>query len=441
MATNIVKSTFYITLFEKQLVRSYLLSDNGDFIKSIANYYSINIITSKALESLVDKKIKEFNLDTFTKITIFENYKENIAIQIMNSVFRFSNKSPTTIQTINLQRSLGSSVLKTILRFAIYGLVSNSIVVKKFLRNLYYLLVNLKNINVFFKPSLNLYKEDVLFITSLCPLRGQDIPIGAFFKKRKVKIIGSVRSWDNLSFSIFQLIPEYFLCHSEYMLNNAIYKQGIEKDKILMSVTPSYQSRFLSNTQTKEKVNFVNFSYMCQGRVVNPDDENFVKWLVGMWKEMPKHFMLYIVQHPSFIMNDLQIDLPDNIKLIVFNYEDTTLDKYYNHLSHMDLVFGGGTTGLLDASFLGIPVLAIKFEVIDQNFWQSSLRHFDYFSWTSDFFIEAKVPIANSEFELKKFILNYTNISQIDKVAVIKFTGNPNLDISEVLLSKIITFN
>jgi hypothetical protein len=141
------------------------------------------------------------------------------------------------------------------------------------------------------------------------------------------------------------------------------------------------------------------------------------------------------------IINDLQIDLPHNIKLIVFNYEETTLDEYYNHLSHMDLVFGGGTTGLLDASFLGIPVLAIKFEVIDQNFWQSSLRHFDYFSWTSDFFIEAKVPIANSEFELKNFILNYTNISHIDKVAVIKFTGNPNLDISEVLLSKIITFN
>ena len=36
--TKLVKSTFYITLFEKQLVRSYLLSDNGDFIKSIANY-------------------------------------------------------------------------------------------------------------------------------------------------------------------------------------------------------------------------------------------------------------------------------------------------------------------------------------------------------------------------------------------------------------------
>ena len=440
MTNKTMKSTFYITLFEKQLVRSYLLSDNGDFIKDIAYHYSINIITSRELERLVCKKIKEFNMDSFTTITVFEKYKENIAIKTINSFFRFSNKSPTTLQVINLQRSLGSSILKTTLRFMIYNLVSNSMIIKKILRYLYYFLINLTSMNSFFKPNLNLLKKDVLFITSLCPLRGQDIPIGAFFKKRKVKIIGSVRSWDNLSFSTFPLIPEFFLCHSEYMLNNAIYKQGIKKNKVLMSVTPSYQSKFISNEQTKENVNFVNFSYMCMGLVVNPDDENFVKWLVGMWKEMPNHFMLYIVQHPSFIMHHLQIDLPSNINLVVFNYEDTTLNKYYDHLSHMDLVFGGGTTGLLDASFLGIPVLAIKFEVINQNFWQSALRHFDYFSWTADFFIEAKVPIANNALELKNFILNYTNIPCVDKVAVVKFTGNPNLSISKVLLSKIINF-
>ena len=440
MTNKTIKSTFYITLFEKQLVRSYLLSDNGDFIKDIACYYGINIITSKELERLVYKKIKEFNMDSFTTITVFEKYKENIAIKTINSFFRFSNKSPTTLQVINLQRSLGGSILKTTLRFMIYNLVSNSMIIKKILRYLYYFLINLTSMNSCFQPNLNLLKKDVLFITSLCPLRGQDIPIGAFFKKRKVKIIGSVRSWDNLSFGTFPLIPEFFLCHSEYMLNNAIYKQGIKKDKVLMSVTPSYQSKFISNEQTKENVNFVNFSYMCMGLVVNPDDENFVKWLVEMWKGMPNHFMLYIVQHPSFIMHHLQIDLPSNINLIVFNYEDTTLNKYYDHLSHMDLVFGGGTTGLLDASFLGIPVLAIKFEVINQNFWQSSLRHFDYFSWTADFFIQAKVPTANNALELKNFILNYTNIPRIDRVAVVKFTGNPNLSISKVLLSKIINF-
>ena len=125
---------------------------------------------------------------------------------------------------------------------------------------------------------------------------------------------------------------------------------------------------------------------MCQGLTVNPDDENFVKWLVCMWEKMPEHFVLFIVQHPSFIMHNLKINSSCNVNLIVFNYDATTLTEYYNHLPNMDLVFGGGTTGLLDASFLGVPILAIKFEIINQNFWQSTLRHFDYFTWTADFF-------------------------------------------------------
>ena len=316
--------------------------------------------------------------------------------------------------------------------------MSNSVIIKKFLRYIYYILVKFTNLNNHFQPNLNLHKQDILFITSLCPLRGEDIPIGVFFKKRKVKIIGSVRSWDNLSFNIFPLVPDYFLCHSQYMLNNAIGKQGIKKDRILMSVTPSYQSQFLINKPKEEKV-FVNFSYMCQGLIVNPDDENFVKWLVGLWEKMPTNYVLDIIQHPSFIMHNLQTNLPPNINLIVFNYETTTLDDYYGHLLKMDLVFGGGTTGLLDASFLGIPVLAIKFEIVQQNFWRSTLRHFDYFPWTADFFNESKIPVANNTTELENFIRNHKNVPQLEKITVEKYTGNPNYRISDIILSKILS--
>ena len=85
MHTNTFKSTFYITLFERQLVRSYLLSDNGHLIKDIARHYWINIITSRELENLISDKIKEFDMDSFTTITIFKKYKENFAVKTINS--------------------------------------------------------------------------------------------------------------------------------------------------------------------------------------------------------------------------------------------------------------------------------------------------------------------------------------------------------------------
>jgi hypothetical protein len=434
-----LKPTFFITLFEKQLVRSYLLSDNGDFLRTIANYYNINIITSKELEKIINEKIKNFKLTSFTSITVFEKFKENIAIKIISSIFLYSNKSSTTIQVINMQKLNDKHILKTVLRYMNYWLISDNKIFKQFLRYLYSILVNLSDLNRLFTPNLNLRKNDILFITSLHPLRGQDIPIGVYFRKRKIKIIGTVRSWDNLSINIFKLIPEFFLCHSDYMLDSAIYKQGIKEDKILMSVTPSYQAKFLIK-EPREKNNSVNFSYMCMGLTVNPDEENFIKWLVWMWEKMPTYFVLNIVQHPSFIMSALKINLPDNVNLIVFNYEATTLNEYYNHLYNMDLVFGGGTTGLLDASFLGVPIIAIKFEVIKQNYWQSSLRYFDYFPWTADFFDESRIFIAHNKQELENYILNYKSILPLDKDTVLKFTGNPNLTMSEIILNKITNF-
>ena len=185
MNKNTLRSTFHLTLFERQLVRSYLLSDNGNLIKEIARHYDINIITSKDLDSLINDKIREFDMDSFTTTTVFGKYRENYAIKIISSVFRFSNKSLTTIQVINLQRALGSSRFKTVLRFANYWCMSNSVIIKKFLRYIYYILVKFTNLNNHFQPNLNLHKQDILFITSLCPLRGEDIPIGVFLRKEK----------------------------------------------------------------------------------------------------------------------------------------------------------------------------------------------------------------------------------------------------------------
>ena len=71
------KPVFYITLFEKQLVRSYLFSDQGSFMKEISEYYRINIITSKNLKKQIDVSLIEFGLNTFALSTTFENYQDN----------------------------------------------------------------------------------------------------------------------------------------------------------------------------------------------------------------------------------------------------------------------------------------------------------------------------------------------------------------------------
>jgi hypothetical protein len=428
------KPIIYITLFEKQLIRSYLLSDNGDFLKEISKKYKINIITSNSLQEVVQGAIQKFNLEHCVTVTIFMNYNENLLSKILNSILRFSNKSLTTILVINLQRSLGDNLVRTIIRYSIYYIFSNIKILKIFLRRAYYYSIRLKKVENCFFPGVVPDKNGVLLITSLAPLRGEDVPIGIFFKRKSTFVIGSVRSWDNLFVNgALLFLPNIFLCHSDYMHFGAVEKQGIKAKNIVMGVTPSYQQKYLEIEPIKIEGG-VNFTYLCQGLTVNPDDINFVQWLISIWKLMPTNFNLHIVQHPSFIMQGLDLNLPVNIKFKVFLYEETSLYEYYSHLKNMDLVFGGGTTGILDASFLGVPTIAIGFEIVTQDYWKSTLRHFDYFPWTADFISESKITIAKSANSLVSLIRDYKNVKPLLPSTVMKYTGNPNINISQVIL-------
>jgi len=426
-----------MTLFEPQLVRSYLLSDKGDLFKILLNHYAINIITSSKLKLHIDRAITIFNLDSDISVTIFENFQENFLTKVLNSIFRFGNKSTATIQLIELRRSLGDSVLRTWLRYLIYFTLGYSTRLKTILRLLFYLSIRKKTLKKLFSKEMFLRKGSKLFITSLTPLRGEDVPIGLYFKKCNIPTVASVRSWDNLVVNgLLPYLPNTFLCHSQYMYQGAVRKQGIKAKSIAMSVTPSYQSEFIPNFDQSEDKE-INFSYMCQGLVMNPDDENFVKWLVSAWEKMPTNFHLYIVQHPAFMMHDLQIKLLPNIKLVVFHFNETTLGDYYSHLNKMNLVFGGGTTGILDAAFLNIPVVAIGFEIQFQNYWESALRYLDYFSHSADFFKDTNITIAANKNDLVNIILNYDKISVLEREIVLKYTGDPTIKLSDSIINSL----
>jgi hypothetical protein len=432
------KPTLYITLFEKQLLRSYLLSDNGQFFRQLSKYFRINIITSNSLAKVIETVIKESSITSFTTVTIFENYQENFFTKLLSSVLRFGNKSSATIQLIQLCKSLGDSFLRTYLRYFIYFLVSNSIIIKSLIRYMFYYSVKSKTIEKYFRQKILLDDGCILLITSLSPLRGEDVPIGLFFKKLKIPVVGTVRSWDNLVVNgVLPFLPDTFLCHSQYMFDSAVVKQGVKKTAITMSVTPSYQARFIPSDKVTNNGR-ISFSYMCQGLVMNPDDKNFVEWLVNIWSEMPSNFDLYIVQHPAFIMDDLRCNISPNVKLIVFQFDETSLIDYYSHLSNMDLVFGGGTTGVLDACFLGVPIITIGFEVQQQNYWGSALRYLDYIPHSADFFSDSGTTVASTKEDLIRKILDYEKITPTDPRIVEKYTGNREVDMPSIILKALL---
>jgi hypothetical protein len=276
-------------------------------------------------------------------------------------------------------------------------------------------------------------RTDLLFVTSLTN-SWEDIPIAMHFKMNKARIIGTVRSWDNLTnHGYLKLVPDIFLSHSENMLRYALKFQNISSENIYLAVTPVYQELF-KPAKSSNSLKIAKISYMCMGLSTNPDDENFVKWLINEWRLLPNRFHLTILQHPKFILNLDQTNLKDNIIIQIFKYENSNLMDYYEFISQQNLVLCGGTTAALDAAFIGIPVATIGFEIVRQTYSSSGLRYFDTKPHTKDFFDKCNVLTLGSKSDLMRCLEKYNEIQTINTDLVSEFTGKSDINFNDLLI-------
>jgi len=278
-------------------------------------------------------------------------------------------------------------------------------------------------------PTLDLSLDYSLFITSLSPLRGEDILIGLLFKQKNKRVSGTIRSWDNIvQNGLVRFLPDKFLSHGDFMAKCMVEMQGMNSHNVISSVSPSYQKMY-SQHYIKKSSDIVNIAYVCSGIESNPDELNFLTWLTESWIELPSHYQLTILQHPSFIIDFPPSDPLSKINSLTFSYSNGSIEKYYTFLKNLDLVIGVGTTAVLDASFQGVPILLIGFEIGNINYAASAQRCFDKFPHTYNFVRSTSPCIAISKEELLLKILDYSQINPLNKDSVYNFTGNPNSDL------------
>ena len=434
------KQNLYITLFEPQLIRTYLSADKSQFLTNLSMEFNIVIITNSELNEFVKEGINKVSLNGSVSTLNFDNYKENTFTRLVSFMLYWANKSPAIKLKIGRLWLEEKKVLKTITKLLI-----NKVFIKKYavintLRILFYKSIRINSLKNCFGTSLLINTSDVLFITSLTNA-WEDLPVGVYFRKNKARIVGTVRSWDNLTnHGYMKLAPDVFLSHSEIMLGYARKFQSIRSDSVVTAVTPVYQKIFQTPKPIKS-ISVVKIAYMCMGRSTNPDDENLVKWLINQWPLLPTNFCLTIVQHPKFLMEIDDIALRDNISIKVFRYENSNLIDYYDFIAQQDLIVCGGTTAALDAAFVGIPVLAIGFEIVKQNYWSSALRYFDIKPHTKDFFENSGALVINSKDNFIKKLLEYKEISSINSNFLSRFTGSNKVDFNNVLLDVLKNLN
>lgn len=374
-----VKPRIGLTLFEDQLIRIYLTSRDGAFLKSLVLEFQVYIFCSDQYLDVIENHLYLYGLQE-VQVVVFRGRLEKVTSRFFSSPLRWGQKS----RSIRLKIAR-KPTLNRIICWISYGTIPRIRSSKRLLRTFLYRTLGQKSLQERFNngsaPDL-----DFLFVSSLTN-HLEDFVVALFYRRLGVKILGTVRSWDNLSsHGNLYLLPDYFFSHSPWMTKAAILFQDIEPSQIVSWGNPAYTSEFksawLSEVQTPS-LQPIAVSYASM-LATNRDDLHMIEWLVASCKQMEGKIVLTILEHPKFL---LPIDFkerilrkyPGCVTFVNFPYLSSKLEDYYRFLHSQDLVICGGTSVVLDCAFTATPVALLATEIRTQPYRYSGLRYFDTF--------------------------------------------------------------
>jgi hypothetical protein len=119
-----MKSKLFITLFEGQLIRTYISSDNGALLKELSTRYSLILVTNSKYESTINLKLEKFKLVNTVSVITFIKKEKNWLSLLCESIFLYLNSSVDTLISINSQKADQKSILNILLKLTIYHIFS-----------------------------------------------------------------------------------------------------------------------------------------------------------------------------------------------------------------------------------------------------------------------------------------------------------------------------
>ena len=387
-----------ITIFEEQLLRVFLLSDDFKFLRDLLSAGNVVVFTRPDLKAKIEHILK---VNRFDSILVFEfkETKETWLMRLLSFMLKWLDPSTGTLRSLYRERDAARiNSIGLVLRKFIYFEISNIPKIKLLARFLYMIATKKSHLAKSFTetpPTLNF-----LFITSLTNIES-DLQVAIYYKKHTVPIIATVRSWDNLvTKGILRFAPDIFLSHSNFMSEMAIVNHGLRPTSVRTIVTPCYQKKFKPIRINNDRNQLV-IAYGCIGPFLNPDEINFIKLLCSISQVNNVH--LTIIQHPKF-KHDLEDINLEGIQVKTFDYLNSTLLDYYSFLANQSFVIVSGTTLALDALFAGCPIIGLEFEIEIQNYWLSHLRSYDFLPHTKKLFDNYQIPRIKNEIELSEYL-------------------------------------
>ena len=421
--------TILIPIFQGVEARNILRTD---IFKKLKENENIKIVFLVPSEYKFEYYKKEFGEDDLLKFEIFDNFKKSFLEKLFSKFKIYLLKT----KTMDIKRRLRLNNYKNYPRYVI-SFLFNRIVARNFfikiIRFLDYRLVRDNN----FKNLFDKHKPDLVFLAHL--FGDDEISILREAKKRKIKTVGFINSWDKLtSRCILRISPDWLIVPNEITKKEAIKYQNINEKKIFISGPPQFDVY-------KQYKNYLNKEEFCRKYEIDPSkkiilfcptgksfgdfDWRIIETLNDLYKDKKiSQDLHFIVRFPP---NDV-VDTEDNINKSIFSFQtpgvrfsskrgvdwdmtDEDIELLVDTLYNSSLVICFWSTMSIDSAILNKPIININFSyedgfAINDSFYHYNTTHYKELSKHKG------IKLVKNRQELIDSINDYLENPNLDKI-------------------------
>lgn len=423
-----MQKTIFITVAESSVVRNILRTGFWDSLKNKTKDIRVVFV--------VNNKNVDFSEDEFSGNNIlfeYVNMYPESAYERMVAFFARNAFHTGTNEIMQNRAFLSKESLVPPIFKKILGLIlGNSEFFKRVVRKVELKLTTPEDIiNIF-----NKYNPDLVFSTTLLSLF--DIRILREAKKRKIKTIGMVRSWDNLtSYGFLRILPDTFFAQNKFLEEMAIKKHLMPANKIKIIGVPLYDLYFDKKLIEPRDTYFKKMGlnkdkklilYAAIGDFLFRKEWEIAKILNDLIedKRIIEPAQVVFRAHPAFDsplekMRIFKNIIPDRYR--VSNNKSSVnwdIKHMINSIYHADVIVTAGSTMMIDGACFNKPVISVSFDGDSmEDFWFSVKRFHERANHIVEILKTGGVTVANNKNELS--------------IAINRYMGNISLHASERL--------
>lgn len=398
-----------MVVISKNIMRRNILET--DFWPTFVKEMEGNKIVLVGEEGEKEMYQEKFGADNVTVDTV-----RRVRLGLWHKVILFLVRTGTNTRGVRLYRwrsyTLGQAgLLATISKTLIANTFARFSFYHRFIRFLYSRL-SLPWIEDLFEK----HKPDMVFAPALIDI-AFDAMIGASARRRNIKVVGMVRSWDNLAIhGLFPFIPDVFIFQNKFLKECAVKLQSIDLSKIRTSIIglPHYDSYRFPESYIKTREEFFQeyglnpskklillggFDFYWSEYVLPANLDNAIDE-----RKVEEPAQVVFRPHPStpFKMSDYKIgELKHTILNAPFLDKSTAFsdkDFFINLLYHCDVLINVASTLAIDGAVFDKPVICINFDDPCKNLskWERVGRLYDSFDHYEALMETGCAKISNS---------------------------------------------